>query len=154
MIARTVVAVAAAGFAVMSTASAAALLVNADPTLANVVVQVPACGADGANYGVPITWIPERACDSPTDIAPDAQHAPPTAPDATPDEPISGVAADIDAGDAPAADDATPDTDPDASAPSRDSEPLPEPRTADSADSADAAAPEAHGAKSEVAGDA
>lgn len=113
MIARTVVA-AAAAFMLVSTASAATLVVNAEPTLSNIVVELPVCGQATPTAGVSVTWTPERSCavapdearvtrqnaDSsvpeqpePADSAPDP-HTAATESDATGVEPTTAAEAD------------------------------------------------------------
>lgn len=43
-------------------ASAASLVVNVQPTLASISVDVPACGEQSQRPGTPVSWTPERDC--------------------------------------------------------------------------------------------
>ena len=61
MITRPLIATAVAVVAVAGTASAAALTISSQPTLANIVVTVPACD-DPTATSVPVTWSPARQC--------------------------------------------------------------------------------------------
>ena len=82
MITRTVIVGAASALFVVSSASAASLVVLSPPTLDSITVDVPECGGDvSAPY--PITWTPESGCADTTYTDgpdPSPQPLPPTGP--------------------------------------------------------------------------
>lgn len=56
-------ALAAAAAVCVGLASAATLTVAEQPTLANIVIEIPGCGEERVG-AVPISWSPEPACDA------------------------------------------------------------------------------------------
>lgn len=81
MITRPLIVTAMAVVAVAGTASAAALTISSAPTLANIVVTVPACD-DTTPSSVPITWSPARDCAPATELTPVRVHTSDPAPQA------------------------------------------------------------------------
>lgn len=82
MTARAALVVATGLLAATGTASAASLTVAVHPTLAGVVVRVPACGED-AGTGIRVTFSPDRGCDPRIDPAPaNVEPRQPAPPDA------------------------------------------------------------------------
>jgi hypothetical protein len=81
MITRPLIVTAVAAVAVAGTASAAALTISSEPTLANIVVTVPACD-DPTPSSVPITWSPARDCAPATEVTPVRVHTSDPAPQA------------------------------------------------------------------------
>lgn len=83
MIIRTVVAAVASATVVVGTASAATLVVTTQPTLANIVVEIPPCGEESSDASISIAWTPERACDVPVDGDITTTSAPASTPEST-----------------------------------------------------------------------
>lgn len=136
MIARTVVA-AAAALMLVSTASAATLVVNAEPTLSNIVVELPACGQASTAAGVSVAWTPERTCAAADDEAPltqpdadsaNLQH--PDTPDSAPAQDTTASESDATSGAEPSkAEDREPAPSPDPDAGTPEAKPSAEPST-------------------------
>jgi hypothetical protein len=83
MIIRTVVAAVASASVVVGTASAATLVVTTQPTLANIVVEIPPCGEESSDASISITWTPDRACTVPADGATTTTSTPAPTPEST-----------------------------------------------------------------------
>jgi hypothetical protein len=107
MIVRPALAATVAAFAVAGSASAASLIINVEPTLASITVDVAACGEESETPAIPVTWDPERDCADPTPATfPEPAPSPSTStvPQTAPQEPAGAGGTDSAATEPPASD--------------------------------------------------